>query len=472
MIESFKTKLGELLNQKEISLAMLFNREGKILWHKGRKISGSNIEKGSGFSKSYIQKILRNALPVNRDDIAIEAANGFISDSASELLIKSLLIIPVSCRIYLYIDSGVKEYFTDSDREIFKILGEMLSEVIFQIKKRESDINGITGTSEKINKVRDLVLKYSFVDEPVLLLGETGAGKSHLAELIHIYSGRKGRFYTVNTPGIPQDLFESEIFGHKKGAFTDALSDKEGFVAEAAGGTLFFDEICEVPPSFQTKLLRFMETRKYTPLGDTIEKTADVRIVAATNKNLLEAIARKEFREDLYYRLSILEIHIPPLRERKEDIKALVKDKIKYLKGKKTRPCFWEEMLQHDWPGNVRELITVLTRVGIHAENPVTGVKLREILNSGSFLIKNSLKDKRTKDLLIKLNRGENFWQAVWQPFINRDISRSTIKEVLKTCFQGSNNSFTRMLALLNLQDTDYHSLMSLMRKYKIDPRK
>jgi transcriptional regulator with PAS, ATPase and Fis domain len=144
------------------------------------------------------------------------------------------------------------------------------------------------------------------------------------------------------------------FFGHKKGAFTDARSDKKGFVDEAQGGTLFFDEIAEIPVSFQAKLLRFIESKKYMVLGDPVEKEANIRIIAATNRNLPEAINSGQFREDLYYRLQMLEINIPPLRERREDLKALVMENLQYLKGKEigSGKDFWEVVrkpfLSHD----------------------------------------------------------------------------------------------------------------------------
>ena len=166
-----------------------------------------------------------------------------------------------------------------------------------------AELVGITGTSEEIGKIRELILKYSAEENPVLLQGETGTGKNRIAESIHRFSGRKGKFFTVNTPGIPDNLLKDEIFGHKKGAFTDAGADKRGFVDEAAGGTLFFDEISEVSPTFQAKLLRFIETRKYRVLGEPVERQADVRILAATNRDLKEAVRQDQFREDLYFRL-------------------------------------------------------------------------------------------------------------------------------------------------------------------------
>ncbi len=165
-------------------------------------------------------------------------------------------------------------------------MGELLSDSIALIRNREDDVGGITGESDIAENIKDIVLKYSLEDNPILLLGETGVGKSHAAELIHKFSGRKGKFITAYLPAIQESLFESEMFGHKKGSFTGAIADKRGLIDEAKGGTIFLDEISEIPISFQTKLLRFIETKKYYRLGESVEQKTDVRIVAATNKEL------------------------------------------------------------------------------------------------------------------------------------------------------------------------------------------
>jgi transcriptional regulator with PAS, ATPase and Fis domain len=185
MFESIKTKLWELLKGKEVSLAMLYNREGEILWHKGRDIIGGTIEEGDGFSKSYIKSTLNTSCTIEEENIVISSETTDLSRSANVLHIKSLIILPVSDRFFLYLDSGIKYAFSNTDREVFKVIGELLGEMINQVKKNQQDIGGITGSSEEINKTRDLVLKYSLEENPVLLLGETGTGKSRIAELIH-----------------------------------------------------------------------------------------------------------------------------------------------------------------------------------------------------------------------------------------------------------------------------------------------
>lgn len=473
MIELIKTKIWKLLKEKDVSLAMIYDRNGDILWHKGREIKGGNIHEGEGFSKSYIHQTLNHTDTFEKEYVVIDSTLYGLPESASKLLVKSLIIQPVSNHYFLYIDSGSKKAFSSTDREIFKCLGELLGEMInLIILKSESEIKGITGNSEMIKKIREKVLKYSLEEKPLLLLGETGVGKSHVAELLHLYSGRKGNFITIHTPGFPDNLFESEIFGYKKGAFTDAKGDKRGLVDEAAGGTLFFDEISEVPISFQAKLLRFIESQKYLALGESVERKADVRILASTNKDLHQAIEKKEFREDLYYRLQILEIKIPPLRERKEDIKALVMEKKELLKGKEMGKGFWETLYHHDWPGNLRELITVLTRAGIHCENTVSGKDLQDIINQSQYKRPGTHQWDKVERIRTDIETGKGFWEAVWQPFIHRDIDRDTMKEILKRAYDEGKHNFKRMTKILNMDKNDYHTFMSLMRKYQIDPRR
>jgi transcriptional regulator with PAS, ATPase and Fis domain len=471
MIELIKAKIWKLLKEKDVSLVMIYDRNGDILWHKGREIKGVNIHHGEGFSKSYIHQTLHRGDAFEKEYVVIDSSLYGLPESASKLLVKSLIIQPVGDCYFLYVDSGSKTAFSSTDREIFKCLGELLGEMINIISKNESEKGGITGNSEMIKKVKEKVLKYSLEEHPVLLLGETGVGKSHVAELIHRYSGRKGKFVTIHTPGIPDNLFESEIFGYKKGAFTDAKGDKRGLVDEAAGGTLFFDEISEVPISFQAKLLRFIESQKFLALGESVERQADVRILAAINKDPHQAIEKKEFRQDLYYRLQILEIEIPPLRKRKEDIKALVMEKRELLKGKELGNEFWEAITNYDWPGNVRELITVLIRAGIQCEGSISGKDIRDIVRLNSSKRSPHRHPDKIENIWNDIRAGKEFREAVWQPFIHREIDRETMKEILKRAYDEGKHNFKRMTAILNMDKKDYHTFMSLMRKYKIDPR-
>jgi transcriptional regulator with PAS, ATPase and Fis domain len=326
----------------------------------------------------------------------------------------------------------------------------------------------VTGNSDAIDNIRELVARYSLEQEPVLLRGETGCGKNYIAELIHRCSRRKGKFVTINTPGIPENLFESEVFGHTKGAFTGAAADKKGLVEEAEGGTLFFDEIAEVPSSFQARLLRFIETKKYFVLGNPREKKAGVRILAATNKDLERAIEEKQFREDLYFRLQVLEITIPPLRERKEDIKPLVLEEWRRLKDKPPGKGFWETLEAYAWPGNIRELKSVLKRAAILADNVVTGKDLKKIINQYSSNGLAGMENRKTGKIWRQIKEGENFWNAVKMPFLARDINRDQAKEIVIKGLTEVGGKYVDLLPLFNLDNRDYHKFMTFLRDYEL----
>jgi transcriptional regulator with PAS, ATPase and Fis domain len=473
MIEIIKVKIWEILKEKAVSLAMVYDREGRILWHKGREISGKTVLKGGGFSKSYIKKSLESGMRIRKQNVAVTSSKEFISESAARLLIKCILIYPIGKDLFLYVDSGKKESFSTGEGDMFKMLGDMLAETVEQIRRSQERTGGISGCSEAMKRIKKQVLKYSLVEEPILLQGETGVGKNYLVEQIHRYSGRKGNLVVVHTPSINENLFESEIFGHKKGAFTDAKFDKKGLVSEADGGTLFFDEISEVPLSFQSKLLRFIETKKYRILGETSERETDVRIVAATNRNLFKAIEKEEFREDLYFRLHVLEIEIPPLRQRKEDIKALVLENQKYLEGKTLADSCWEVILNYNWPGNVRELITVLKRAGIMFDSPISRDDIQSIIKQGIYKKSFESEDETDKfeSVWEDIKTGKSFWDGLWARFIDRDVDRHFVKKILKKAYTESSNNFKKMNELLNVEKKDYYTFMSLVYKYKIDPR-
>ncbi len=235
----------------------------------------------------------------------------------------------------------------------------------------------------------ELAKKVAVTDTTVLLLGETGTGKELLSEAIHLASRRrKGPFIPINCAAIPKDLQESELFGHKKGAFTGAVTDKKGYFEVADRGTILLDELGEMSPELQAKLLRVLETKTFNRVGDTQQIPVDIRVIAATNRNLV-AENNESFRRDLYYRLSAFTIDLPPLRDRKDDIDLLVMHLIKenvertHKEIERVDPDFIAQLKKYDWPGNVRELKNVVERAVILADrNELTVDTLpREILN-------------------------------------------------------------------------------------------
>jgi DNA-binding NtrC family response regulator len=225
------------------------------------------------------------------------------------------------------------------------------------------------GISPQILRVFELLEKVIPTRSNILLLGESGTGKGLVAEVVHCNSQRKDKpFISINCSAIPENLLESELFGYRKGSFTGATSDKKGLISMADQGTLFLDEIGDMPVGLQAKILKVLETGEVFPIGETKPRYADVRLVAATNKDLEEQIQRGLFREDLYYRLNVIEVKIPALRERREDIDVLARhfvEKYSIENSKKVTGITDEAMeilLNYQWPGNIRELRNVIER--------------------------------------------------------------------------------------------------------------
>ena len=230
--------------------------------------------------------------------------------------------------------------------------------------------SGIIGTSEKIYEVLGMIAQVATVDISVLVTGESGCGKEIIARSIHKHSKRSQTpMVIVNCGAIPEGIIESELFGHKKGSFTGASDDRKGYFEQANKGTIFLDEIGEAPLETQVKLLRVLETGEYMRVGDSKIRRTDVRVIAATNKNLSDLVKKNQFRQDLYYRLKTVNIHIPALRERVEDINPFVERfALEFTRSNEIRyrgfmPDAIRVMKQYDWPGNVRELKNFVEKI-------------------------------------------------------------------------------------------------------------
>jgi transcriptional regulator with GAF, ATPase, and Fis domain len=226
----------------------------------------------------------------------------------------------------------------------------------------------IVGSSEGMTSVFDIVDRVARTSSTVLLNGESGTGKELVARAIHSRSARsQGRFVSINCGALPETLLESELFGHVKGSFTGAIRDKRGLFVVAEGGTFFLDEVSETSPAIQVKLLRVLQEREVVPVGGTKPTQVDVRVIAATNADLERSIREGKFRADLYYRLNVIPIRIPPLRERRDDIPLLVGHFLeRFTSGAKTvSDDAMEVLVGYDWPGNVRELENVIERAVI-----------------------------------------------------------------------------------------------------------
>jgi DNA-binding NtrC family response regulator len=231
--------------------------------------------------------------------------------------------------------------------------------------------------SPSMKRVLTLLERVAPSDAAILITGESGSGKEVIADMIHAMSGRKGQCVKINCAALPRELIESELFGHKKGAFTDAKADKPGLFREANGGTLLLDELAEMPIETQSKLLRVLQDKKIRPVGDATDYPVNCRIIASTNRKIEEAIRLGKLREDLYYRICAVSVELPPLRDRREDILPLAISFLKRFAVQESRPptsftaAAEERLLQFDWPGNVRQLVNEIYRAVLICDQPL-----------------------------------------------------------------------------------------------------
>ncbi|RUM30662.1 MAG: sigma-54-dependent Fis family transcriptional regulator [Aquifex sp.] len=320
------------------------------------------------------------------------------------------------------VKEGAFHYVTKpvNSEELLNIVSKALENR--KLKKRIKELEellefDVVAQSPVMKRVVEIAKRVANFDTTVLITGESGVGKEVLARYIHNKSRRKEKpFIAVNCACIPENLLEAELFGYEKGAFTGAYTSKKGLIEEANGGTLFLDEVGELPLSLQPKILRFLQEKELKPLGSTKVKKVNVRVICATNRNLEDLVKEGKFREDLYYRLNVIRIHIPPLRERKEDILPLALFFIKKLskkygiQEKKLSPSAVKELLSYEWKGNVRELENVIERTlllteGDTIEKIFLDVPFLERCESKKYTLKpyKQAKEEFERDYLKKL---------------------------------------------------------------------
>lgn len=326
-----------------------------------------------------------------------------------------------------------------------------------QAVKQKYELHGMIGKSPKMQEVYSLIERVAPQDITILLEGESGTGKSRCAHAVHLDSTRQsGPFIKVNGAAIPSNLLESELFGYEKGAFTGAVRSQEGKCAAANKGTLFLDEIGEISLDVQAKLLQFTQDKTFTPLGTSREVTSDVRIIAATNRNLWEMVQNGEFREDLYYRLNIIGITLPPLRERIEDIPLLVEQFMAEYEEEHSRSyTISKELLtklaEYPWPGNIRELQNALSRAAV-------------LSHSGQFKFEDfpaevvnhfSPAETRTAEAPLELDEDFSLTEHLEQ----------VEKEVIETALEHENGNQSRAAETLGITR---QGLLYKIRKYNI----
>jgi transcriptional regulator with PAS, ATPase and Fis domain len=346
----------------------------------------------------------------------------------------------------------------------------------------------IIGYEEIKNKARVLAA----IADNILIIGESGVGKRLFAEAIHNQSARKdGPFITIEIPSITPSLFESELFGHKKGSFTDAREDKIGLIEMANEGTAFVDEVADILPECQVKILRAVEEKKIRRVGENKEREVDVRFIFATNKDLWHCAAEETFRKDLLYRIGKFTLEIPPLRERKCDFaeianglwnkiaKNYYQPELDYENSRIAEYLLTKEELQillsYDFPGNMRQLESVLSRVFIGWSNKSFKGSRSEILrrvidnekelwNSAKY--KEELDKKQTKcEKILKLmkEQHQDFWQVIYVPYIRHEISKDELRKIIVIGLQESKWSIKNLLPLFNIKESEYKKFLNFL---------
>jgi two-component system NtrC family response regulator len=338
-------------------------------------------------AKDGLRRLEHDAIDVVLSDVKLPDINGIELTKTIKAAYPATEIIVLTA--YGTINDGVTaikngafDYITkgDDNEKIIPLVNKAMDKAMLQrrVLELESKLNSkysfdrIIGTSQAITAAINLARRVAGTDTTVLILGETGTGKEVFAEAIHQASPRNARpFVAINCSSFGKDLLESELFGHKAGSFTGAIKDKKGLFEEANGGTIFLDELGELDHDLQAKLLRVLESQQFIKIGDTKTTKVDVRILAATNRNLLDEVKRDNFRSDLFYRLSVFQITLPAIRERKKDIGLLATSFMHHFAKKVNKqvtgftPEFLQKLEAYHWPGNVRELKNIIERAVI-----------------------------------------------------------------------------------------------------------
>ena len=352
------------------------------------------------------------------------------------------------------------------------------------------DFEAIVGNSPAVEQMRQEIENVSTYNVNVLTTGPTGAGKELVVQALHAMSGRKGKLISVNCAAIPRDLLEAELFGHEKGAFTGASSSRKGRFEDAARGTLFLDEIGDMPLELQAKLLRVIETRKISRLGSNSERSVDFRLVCATHKNLNGKLQKGEFREDLLYRLSVVVINVPPLKDRVQDIPELVKSISWQIQNDGTglipppvEVDGLDELMRYDWPGNVRELKNFLQRAAVFSQGtPLTRSIVRRLLHLEQRNVEEqtgiwnaihnipSIQNKAPEDCSTSQEVQKSDAIALQtlrstQPFCLKEHLESIELNYISTALKLSDYNATKAAQMLSLKRT---TLIAKMRKYGI----
>jgi DNA-binding NtrC family response regulator len=372
--------------------------------------------------------------------------------------------------------------------------------------RRETDPQ-LIGDSSVIRELREEVRRVAASEAKVLITGESGAGKELVAKAIHTGSRRSQQaFVAMNCAGLPETLLESELFGHARGSFTGAYRDKPGKLELADRGTVFLDEVGEMTLRMQALLLRFLETGELQKVGsDGPGRVVSVRVIAATNRDLRSMIDGGSFREDLFYRLNVIHLQVPSLRERKDDIPALLEHFLARYRfrqvtgrqfastgtdgsaasGQATRtaapematparfaPDALRAMVEYPWPGNVRELENAIERIVVRARGEEIGLEdlPPEMAAPSGFTIRPKRERRRTvvDDLYKRMRQdAESFWTAVYPLYMQREITRDNVRDVVRKGLEEARGNYRIVAALFNLPSNDYKKFLNFLRKHQ-----
>ena len=351
------------------------------------------------------------------------------------------------------------------------------------------ELHSLLGETTAIRALNEEITYASRCDAKVLVTGESGVGKEVVARLIHANSARRrAQLITVNCAALTDTLLETELFGHVRGSFTGAYRDRQGALELAHRGTVFMDEVGETSPRMQGLLLRFLEAGEIQRVGsDAIQSRVDVRVIAATNRQLVDSVAAKTFREDLYYRLNVIHIRVPSLRERREDIPTFVEfflDQFsrQYSVSKPIlTPATSALLSEYKWPGNVRELKNIIERLVVRASDiPIEPRDLPlEVLRGTSAeqqqqaaaagAVVTTAPARSAADALFErmVNGGESFWSAVYAPFMSRDLTRDDVRAIVRRGLERTGGNYRVMVELFNMPIDDYKRFLGVLRKYQ-----
>lgn len=360
----------------------------------------------------------------------------------------------------------------------------------------------IVGRSPSVREALNRIKSFSKTDRPVLITGESGTGKELFAKSLYLLSPRSDKpFRCTNCAQYQEgDLLVSELFGHRKGSFTGANQDYGGLFASADGGTAFLDEVGELSPRAQAMLLRTLSEGEIKPVGSTTSKHVDVRLVTATHRPLKEMVKNGSFRKDLFYRLNYLHAYLPPVRERGEDWRLLVRFFLNRLNRKnrtqkELAPAAWSLLEDYHWPGNIREIESVIevgfclseSQIEPHAfehaldvERAVEGnqterteLNRREAIPSDSKRVPFTVQKWSTtaeRQFRVMQEEEKNFWEAVREPYLNRELNRAQVRSIVKRGLEESNGSYKRLLRIFQVEEDDYLKFMDFLRHHQLKP--